>query len=174
MKERFEQYVMPVPWSGCHIWMGGCTGNGIPAFSVNNKAVQAYKVAYEIYRGPVGDHHVCHHCDNPLCVNSGHLFLGDPLSNAQDRSRKRRNVNPHAKLTWEQVCSIREDQRLHKVIAKDYGVARARISEIKEGKTYKTPDACRANSLQDWQRFGENLGGKVEGEIGVSDQTSSQ
>lgn len=146
MKERFEKFVMPVPWTGCHIWMGGCFGNGIPAFSVNNKPIQAYKVAYELYKGRVGCAHVCHTCDNPLCVNVNHLWLGNPLLNAQDRKAKGRN-GTRAKLTWEQAQQIREDTRIHREIANDYGVSRARISEIKSGKTYKTETAACSAAL---------------------------
>jgi hypothetical protein len=158
MKERFEKYVMPVPWSGCHIWIGGCFGNGIPAFSVNNRPIQAYKVAYEIYKGPVGNQHVCHTCDNPVCVNPAHLFLGTPKINAMDRQTKGRGVVPSAKLTWDQIQSIRSDDRLHYEIARDYGVSRAKITDIKNHKTYKSPSACRNYPLSNWERFSEELG----------------
>ncbi len=38
------------------------------------------------------------------------------------------------KLTSEQVAAIRQDDRVHKVIAEDYGVSREMVSMIKRGK----------------------------------------
>ena len=56
---------------------------------------------------------ICHRCDNPACVNPGHLFLGTHGDNARDRNAKLRaaprhgGFNGRAKLTEERVRTIR-------------------------------------------------------------------
>jgi len=45
--------------------------------------------------------------------------------------------NPRSKLNPEQVLAIREDSRLHRIIAKDYDVSTNVITNIKNGSTYK-------------------------------------
>ena len=44
-----------------------------------------------------------------------------------------RERNPAAKLTTDDVSRIREDNRVHRLIARDYGVSRSQISRIKKG-----------------------------------------
>lgn len=86
---------------------------------------------------------MCHHCDNPICVNPTHLFLGDCADNVADmvakgrhRSRALRgSEHPRSKLTDAQVSAIRADTRIHAVIASDYGVSKALIQRVKAGNT---------------------------------------
>jgi hypothetical protein len=61
----------------------------------------AHRVSYEVFKGPVpAGVCVLHQCDNPLCVNPEHLFLGDNYDNARDCVAKGRrpsiagNTNP--------------------------------------------------------------------------------
>lgn len=34
----------------------------------------------------------CHHCDNPICVNPDHIFIGTGKDNMQDWTKKGKNV----------------------------------------------------------------------------------
>ena len=83
---------------------------------------------------------VCHKCDNPSCVNPDHLFLGTVKDNAADARDKGRAfvgvLNGRAKLTKKDVLAILKDDRIHREIAKDYGVTRATIN-VKRGSTWK-------------------------------------
>lgn len=52
-----------------------------------------HRIAWEAHNAepiPPGMY-VCHTCDNPLCFNPQHLFLGTPQDNMDDKCRKGRH-----------------------------------------------------------------------------------
>jgi hypothetical protein len=91
MKHDFDNLVIPEPNSGCLLWIGNVTSRGYGRVKRGGKVWQAHRFAWVEANGPIPDGvMVCHHCDNPPCVNVGHLFLGSAADNAQDSSRKGR------------------------------------------------------------------------------------
>ena len=97
--DRFEAKVSRCPISGCHLWTAAVDQRGYGRFGFrphgekNYRAVAASRVAWELYVGPVPKGmEVCHHCENPACVNPEHLFLGTHKDNMNDRDRKGRTI----------------------------------------------------------------------------------
>ena len=81
--------------TACLEWTGARQSDGYGVTLANGKHAQAHRVAWEFERGTIPDG-ICvlHHCDNPLCVNVEHLFLGTRVDNNADRDAKGRLVVP--------------------------------------------------------------------------------
>jgi hypothetical protein len=91
VRERFEKKYIELPWTGCFIWLGAAGRYGSMA-AEDGVVKGAHVVAWELKNGPVPKGMcVCHSCDNTLCVNSDHLFLGTHKENTHDMIRKGRH-----------------------------------------------------------------------------------
>lgn len=87
----------------CWPWLaGGYCGKSklYRQFWVNGRSVTAHRIAFEIANGPFDKMlHVLHKCDNPICVNPNHLFLGTNSDNIRDKMSKGRWKGGRPKFT---------------------------------------------------------------------------
>jgi len=110
------------------------------------KSHKASRVSWILNRGDIPDGlNVCHDCDNPMCVNPGHLFLGTQADNVTDMDEKARRRNapllgprhPNAKLTLAQVEIIRRHVGSATPLARQFGVSPEQINNIRRGAQRK-------------------------------------
>jgi hypothetical protein len=106
------------------------------------KKTSAHRAMYSVTKGEPGELHVCHQCDNRLCVNPDHLFLGTAKDNCADKIRKGRHQDqagelaPGARLTQEAVDDIRTRRIKGSEFARLYGVAPQTVCDIQKGRTW--------------------------------------
>ena len=94
-KERFWEKVNVQDSQLCWDWLAGKTLKGRGSFRNDTGSCLAHRFAWEITHGGIPQGLlVCHKCDNPLCCNPDHLFLGTNRENNQDMIQKGRGFFP--------------------------------------------------------------------------------
>lgn len=158
VEERFWAKVDKRGPDECWPWMAWADKSGYGRMGLgghNSRGVGAHRIAYELAAGPIPEGlSVLHRCDNRICVNLAHLFLGTHQDNMDDMMSKGRHGqtgckgerHPGAKLTDAVVLQIKDATGLHREIAKDFGVSRSLVSQIKSGGIWK-----HVNSAAIWE-----------------------
>lgn len=92
-QERLRASLAPAS-NGCLEWTGKSRAGGgdYGALWVDGRTELAHRFAWRLAHGRIPEGMViCHHCDNPLCCNVDHLFLGTVADNNADKMRKGRD-----------------------------------------------------------------------------------
>ena len=135
--------------NGCWLWTGNMSKGGYGVIVIDGKPVRAHRLSYTLHRGEIPEGlFICHHCDNPSCVNPDHLYAGTHQQNMDDRTRRGRNHIPRgvaprgagngmAKLNGEKVLEIKtalsSKSSSQSELARKYGVDPSLISKISSG-----------------------------------------
>jgi hypothetical protein len=126
---------------GCWEWTGAKDSRGYGRLSIGNKAYAAHRVSLMIAGRNPGDLHACHRCDNPVCVNPDHLFLGTNADNMADcviKGRSNRGVvNKMAKLTDDDIREIRSAVGTLRAIGKQFGISCTQAFRIRNRQHWK-------------------------------------
>ena len=127
IEDRFWEKVDKRCLSDCWNWKSSIRGNGYGAFFTHflpqgRKCHGAHRFAWTLVKGKIPKGlWVLHKCDNRLCVNPEHLFLGDRVANMKDAATKKR------------VCTIGKSRLKHCI----------RGHEFTEKNTYRTKEGHR-------------------------------
>ena len=132
--------------SGCWEWTGATTRGGYGQVMDGKKNLRAHRAAYMLFVGDIPDGMlVCHSCDNPLCINPDHLWLGDTVANTQDKIMKGRSIKGESvassKLTDEAVKEIRAADMNIYVAAEKFRVSPVTVWKARERITWRHLDA---------------------------------
>lgn len=115
---------------GCWTWIGSIR-NGYGTVTVQGHQMHAHRWAYLLAKGPIPKGlYVCHSCDNRLCVNPDHLWLGTAKENMRDASKKGR-IWSRKWLTPAEVRYVLDSRLSCRVLAPIYGVSHGTIWRIR-------------------------------------------
>jgi len=148
IKEKIQNYTKDK--AGCWIWNGATTNFGHGRIKINNKTLSVHRISYEIHRGKIPNGlFVCHHCDNPTCINPKHLFLGTRSDNMKDAYNKGRIKIPchHGEYAYQHILTEKDVKKILKIkkekkiseqeLGKKFGVARNTINNIINNRNWK-------------------------------------
>lgn len=114
------------------------------------KVLLAHRYSWIVHNGPIPKGMlICHHCDNPACVNPKHLFIGTHSDNMQDMHRKGRGAirgpmpKTRGEAHWKNKLALRQVREIkarsgepRKKLAAEFGVTDAYISQIICGRKW--------------------------------------
>ena len=140
----------------CWPWIGQITEKGYGRARFNGGRYYAHRIIFwlqnpglielnapKIDRDTSG--FLLHKCDNPICCNPSHLFVGSQLDNIKDRDSKGRHAdfagdkNPNSKFDMEQVLEMREQNKNGKsamLLSKEHNVSYSCMKRLLRGVTY--------------------------------------
>jgi hypothetical protein len=164
VERRFRtKYAEAIPVDGpletsCLRWPDSLGTWGYGRIFYREKQFVATRIAWQVFKGeiPVGLL-VCHHCDNPWCVNIDHLFLGTDADNNLDKIAKGCEPfpligehNPFAKPTTEQAHEVYElawsSRYTQREIARMFDITQQNVSMIKHRRSWN----CLCDERPDW------------------------
>ena len=132
----------------CWNWSGGTNKGGYGLFSIKHKMFLVHRISFKLFIGEIPEKmQVNHTCDNTLCINPKHLWLGTQKDNMDDKKKKGRAIYAQgedvntAKLKVFEVRKIRDLYSTNKFtyleLSKKFSVSESNIGMIIRNKIWK-------------------------------------
>jgi hypothetical protein len=128
----------------CWTWTGATDQRGYGNLRWAGRLWGVHRLMFHLAVRPVErGEEVCHRCDNPICCNPAHLFVGTHHDNMLDAAAKGRMAgnggrsgerNGRARLRAEDVRAIRASREPGRVLAERYGIHVQTVSGIRTGR----------------------------------------
>jgi len=129
----------------CLVWTGS-TVAGYGSVSVHNKSYRVHRIVWQLINGEIPsaakNADILHTCDNKLCSNPDHLYLGEAGKNLDDFYKRhimpdgRRSFNEEEKSTIQRMYndkrfSLREISR---AVSSDHHKVKRYINKLRNVK----------------------------------------
>ena len=135
--------------SGCWEWQGVRLRNGYGRIGHSKKEELVHRLVYRLCVSDLpASIQVCHHCDNPCCLNLAHLFAGTCSDNRRDAVAKGRHYVPcpkggrkARKLSDDAVRAIRRRADAGEKttrLAEEYGASPSVITSVVRRHRYRS------------------------------------
>lgn len=115
--------------------------NGYGRMMINGILYFAHRLSWMIHNGPIGEGKiVCHKCDNRMCVNPAHLYVGTYSDNMSDRQNRISipNIGRQKTFSIEVISEViklyKEGGWTYRDLSAKFGMSQATISAYMKGK----------------------------------------
>jgi hypothetical protein len=138
LKDRFLEKVKK--GDGCWEWIGSKNSKGYGTLRRAGGHWMAHRVSYELAHGCKlpPNRWVLHRCDNPICVNPDHLFLGTQSDNMRDMARKERGCSKLSHTQAYEILWRKASGERRRALADEYGVSFAAVKDLVRRKTWQS------------------------------------
>ena len=139
----------------CWLWMGCKNSTGYGSITISQKVYSAHRIVFALTnpgsiemsapKDKKAKQFILHKCDNRLCCNPAHMFLGNYADNNKDAAAKGRSNAPRgaehkkSKLTQEQAEMIRKiyvSGMTYVDLGNMFGIHANNVSRIVRNKAY--------------------------------------